>query len=36
MGFLMTGLTVATLVPLLVCLLFQRQFVRGTMAALKG
>jgi ABC-type glycerol-3-phosphate transport system permease component len=33
----MTGLTVATLVPLLVYLIFQRQFVRGIMAgALKG
>jgi ABC-type glycerol-3-phosphate transport system permease component len=36
-GLQMTGLTVATIVPLLVYLLFQRQFVRGIMAgALKG
>ena len=36
-GLQMTGLTVATLVPLLVYLIFQRQFVRGIMAgALKG
>ena len=36
-GLQMTGLTVATVVPLLVYLVFQRQFVRGIMAgALKG
>jgi len=36
-GLQMTGLTVATLVPLLVYLVFQRQFVRGIMSgALKG
>ncbi len=36
-GLQMTGLAVATVVPLLVYLIFQRQFVRGIMAgALKG